>query len=69
VVRQGRCVRGLYVGKYPPKGGISADVIWGKNIKREEKKGENVTEKGRKGRKGKENEKKKGKKKGKINAK
>ncbi len=28
---------------------ISADVIWGKNMKREIKKGENVKEKGRKG--------------------
>ncbi len=39
-----------------PPGGekISADVIWEKNIKDEEKKGENVKENGRKG---KENEK------------
>jgi hypothetical protein len=64
--------RGLYIGKYPPRGGgrkISADVIWGKKIRKgEEKKGENVKEKGRKGKekgkkgkekgkKGKENEK------------
>jgi hypothetical protein len=35
-------------------GGISADVIWGKNIGRRREKGENVKEKGRKG---KENEK------------
>jgi hypothetical protein len=29
--------RGLYIGKYPPPPGggeISADVIWGKNMKR-----------------------------------
>jgi hypothetical protein len=62
---------GLYIAKYRyPSwgGGISADVIWGKNYekrkkggKEEEKKGENVKEKGEnvkeKGRKGKENEK------------
>ncbi len=30
-------------------GGISADVIWGKNMKRRREKGENVKEKGRKG--------------------
>jgi hypothetical protein len=33
----------------PPGGGISADVIGGKNMKRQRKKGENVKEKGRKG--------------------
>jgi hypothetical protein len=38
----------------PSPPGISADVIWGKNIKRQREKGENVKEKGRKG---KENEK------------
>jgi hypothetical protein len=42
----------------PPRGGkISADIIWGKNMKREDKKGEDVKEKGKsrkeKGRKGK----------------
>jgi hypothetical protein len=51
--------RSLYIGKYPPPpggGGISANVIWGKKTwKGEEKKGENVKEKGRTG---KENEKK-----------
>jgi hypothetical protein len=35
--------RGLYIGKYPlPRGGeekISADVIWGKNMKRPREKG------------------------------
>ncbi len=45
----------------PGGGGISADVIWGKNMKRGREKGGNVKEKGRKGkekgRKGKENEK------------
>ncbi len=56
--------RGLYIGKYPPppRGDeISANVIWGKNMKMQRiKKRENVKEKGRKGeekgRKGKENE-------------
>ncbi len=33
----------------PPRGKISADVIWGKKYKGEEKKGDNVKEKGRKG--------------------
>jgi hypothetical protein len=39
-------LKGLYVlciDKYPPPGGkgkISANVIWGKNVKSEEKKGE-----------------------------
>jgi hypothetical protein len=44
--------RGLYIGKYhlPPwGGGISADVIGEKIWKGEEKKEENVKEKGRKG--------------------
>ncbi len=55
----------------PPRGGgsgISADVIWGKNMKRRKEKGEKVIEKGRKweekgkkweekGKKGKENAK------------
>ncbi len=50
----------------PPGGrGISADVIWGKNMKRQREKGENVKEKGEnvkeKGRKGKENEKRRSK--------
>jgi hypothetical protein len=46
----------------PHRGKISADVIWGKNMKRRREKGENIKEKGRKekekGGKGKENEKK-----------
>jgi hypothetical protein len=58
---------GLYIGKYPPGGGggISADVIWGKNMKRPREKG------GKCGRKGKKGERKleKRKQKGKINAK
>jgi hypothetical protein len=54
--------RGLYIGKYPPRGELSADVIWGtKYEKVKRKRGKNVKEKGRKGkgkgRKGKENEK------------
>jgi hypothetical protein len=35
--------RGLYIGKYPPPPGkekISADVIWGKNMKRQREKRE-----------------------------
>jgi hypothetical protein len=40
---------GLYIGKYFPPRGISVDVIWGKIWKGEEKKGENVKEKGRTG--------------------
>ncbi len=59
-------LRGLYIGKYPSPGGISADVIWGENMKRGREKQGNVKEKGRKGkekgRKGKENEKKGSKK-------
>jgi hypothetical protein len=56
------CCMGLYIGKYPPSGGggISANGIWGKICKGEEKKGENVKEKEereKKGRKGKENDK------------
>jgi hypothetical protein len=52
--------RGLYIGKYPGGGGISANVIWGKKYeKANRKKAESVEEKGRKGkekgRKGKEN--------------
>jgi hypothetical protein len=52
-------VRGLYIGKYPG-GGISADVIWGKNYEKVKiKRGENVKEKGRKGKeKGKKSERK-----------
>ncbi len=50
---------------HPWGGGISADVIWRKNMKDKEKKGENAKDKGRKGkekgRKGKENEKRKSK--------
>jgi hypothetical protein len=65
---------GVYILKntLPPGGGggISADVIWGKNMKRRREKGGNCKKKGRKGKekfkKGKENE---GKKKGKINVK
>jgi hypothetical protein len=56
--------RGLYIGKYPPplgEGDYQLMSFGGKNMKRREKKGENVKEKGRKGkgkgRKGKENEK------------
>jgi hypothetical protein len=30
--------RGLYFGKYPPGWGISADVIWGKDMKRRREK-------------------------------
>ncbi len=44
--------RGLYIGKYPlPLGGgkISADIIWGKNMKWQKEKGRNLKEKGRKG--------------------
>ncbi len=46
----------------PPRGGeISADVIWGKNMKRQKEKGGKSKRKGRKwedkGKKGKENEK------------
>ncbi len=42
--------RGVNIGKYPsPGGGISADVIWGENMKRQREKGGNVKEKGRKG--------------------
>ncbi len=38
---------GLYIfGDYPPWG-ISADVIWGKRMKRGSEKRENVKEKGR----------------------
>jgi hypothetical protein len=44
----------IYWGKKSLGVGISADVIWGNTMKRQEKKGENVKEKGRKG---KENEK------------
>jgi hypothetical protein len=29
---------GLYIGKYPPGVGISANVVWGKNMKRQRKK-------------------------------
>jgi hypothetical protein len=38
--------RGLHIGKYPPPGGISADVILGKIRKGEEEKVANVKEKG-----------------------
>jgi hypothetical protein len=45
----------------PPRGGISADVIWGKNIKRQREKGGKCKRKRKtgeeKGRKVKENEK------------
>ncbi len=38
-----RLYRGLYIGKYPPPcGGMLANVIWGKNMKRGREKGENV---------------------------
>jgi hypothetical protein len=44
--------RGLYIGKYPPGGEISADVIKGKKYENaKNKKGENIKEKGRKGKK------------------
>jgi hypothetical protein len=55
--------RGLYIGKYfpSPGGGISADVIWGKNMKRRRGKRGKYERKRKKGerirRKGKENEK------------
>jgi hypothetical protein len=63
---------GVYILETTPMGGgLSADVIWGKNMKGKEKKGDNVKEKGRKRkekrRKGKENEKRG--KRGKRNAK
>ncbi len=53
--------RGLYIGKYPfpPGGNISADVIWGKKYEKgQEKKVENVEEKGRRGKKKEERGKK-----------
>jgi hypothetical protein len=45
---------------FPPGGGggISVDVIWEKNMKRQREKGENVKEKGRKGKKKEERGKK-----------
>jgi hypothetical protein len=42
--------RGLYIGKYPPRGGISVTVIWGKNMERREKRG-NAREKDSRGKK------------------
>jgi hypothetical protein len=44
-------VRGLYIGKYLPpwRRGISADVIWGKNMKRRREKEGKCKRKGRKG--------------------
>ncbi len=46
---------GLYLEKYPPPpGGISADAIWGENMKRGREKDVKC---GKKGRKGKEEEK------------
>ncbi len=42
--------RGLYIGKYPPPQGGISPMSFERNIcKGEEKKGENVKEKGRKG--------------------
>ncbi len=64
--------RGLYFEKYPPGGGISADVIWGKNMKRGREKGGKCNRKRKKGeRKRKKGERKleTGKKHGKIDAK
>ncbi len=60
--------RGPYIGKYLPspgeRGKLSANVIWGKSMKKEEKKwgnvrekGRNVREKGRKGERKRENRK------------
>jgi hypothetical protein len=44
--------RGLYIENTPPPPGRTiADVIWWENMKGEEKKGENVTEKGERGKK------------------
>jgi hypothetical protein len=43
--------RGLYIEKYPPLGGggISAYVIWGKNMKRRREKGGKCKRKRKKG--------------------
>jgi hypothetical protein len=41
----GRDFAGVYIleNTSSPRGGILAEVIWGKNVIREEKKGENVS--------------------------
>jgi hypothetical protein len=48
-----------HTGKYPPPrgGGISADVIWGKNMKRVRKKGGKCKRKMKKGERKRRNEK------------
>jgi hypothetical protein len=61
--------RGLYIGKYshthpPPGGGISAVIIWGKNIQRGREKRGKIKTKEEKGKKRQKREVK-----GKINAK